>query len=156
MLTYLDTYNIHFLLRSDRLWESYIKWELEGKRLSRVTALYDRLLCTPTLGYISHFDAFQEFVSSNLPNRILNVDDFLALRAEVKALLKSDDSTSTSAADDAPPGEEPPPHELPPTDEETRAIREKIISSRRKMHKANINAVAARWSYEEGVSMHII
>ncbi|XP_033299623.1 pre-mRNA-processing factor 39 [Bombus bifarius] len=137
--------------RSDRLWESYIKWELEGKRLSRVTALYDRLLCTPTLGYISHFDAFQEFVSSNLPNRILNVDDFLALRAEVKALLKSDDSTSTSAADDAPPGEEPPPHELPPTDEETRAIREKIISSRRKMHKANINAVAARWSYEEGI-----
>ena len=140
-----------FLFRSDRLWESYIKWELEGKRLSRVTALYDRLLCTPTLGYISHFDAFQEFVSSNLPN-ILNVDDFLALRAEVKALLKSDDTTSTSAADDAPPGEEPPPHELPPTDEETRAIREKIISSRRKMHKANINAVAARWSYEEGVS----
>ncbi|XP_026674296.1 pre-mRNA-processing factor 39 isoform X2 [Ceratina calcarata] len=137
--------------RSDRLWESYVKWELEGKRLSRVTALYDRLLCTPTLGYISHFDAFQEFVSSNLPNRILNVDDFLALRAEVKALLKSDDNTSTSAADDAPPGEEPPPHELPPTDEETRALREKIISSRRKMHKANINAVAARWSYEEGI-----
>ncbi|XP_015440277.1 PREDICTED: pre-mRNA-processing factor 39 isoform X1 [Dufourea novaeangliae] len=137
--------------RSDRLWESYIKWELEGKRLSRVTALYDRLLCTPTLGYISHFDAFQEFVSSNLPNRILSVDDFLALRAEVKALLKSDDSSTTSAADDAPPGEEPPPHELPPTDEETRAIREKIISSRRKMHKANINAVAARWSFEEGI-----
>ncbi|KMQ86887.1 pre-mrna-processing factor 39 [Lasius niger] len=136
--------------RSDRLWESYIKWELEGKRLSRVTALYDRLLSTPTLGYISHFEAFQEFVSSNLPNRILSVDDFLALRAEVKALLKSDDTTATSAADDAPPGEEPPPHEVPPTDEETRAIREKIISSRRKMHKANVNAVAARWSYEEG------
>ncbi|KAL0116599.1 hypothetical protein PUN28_009913 [Cardiocondyla obscurior] len=137
--------------RSDRLWESYIKWETEGKRLSRVTALYDRLLSTPTLGYTSHFEAFQEFVSSNLPNRILSVDDFLTLRAEVKALLKSDDATATSAADDAPPGEEPPPHELPPTDEETRAIREKIISSRRKMHKANVNAVAARWSYEEGI-----
>lgn len=113
--------------------------------------MYDRLLSTPTLGYISHFEAFQEFVSSNLPNRILSVDDFLALRAEVKVLLKSDDTTTTSAADDAPPGEEPPPHEVPPTDEETRAIREKIISSRRKMHKANVNAVAARWSYEEGV-----
>ncbi|XP_039314758.1 pre-mRNA-processing factor 39 [Solenopsis invicta] len=137
--------------RSDRLWESYIKWESEAKRLSRVTALYDRLLSTPTLGYTSHFEAFQEFVSSNLPNRILSVDDFLALRAEVKALLKSDDATATSAADDAPPGEEPPPHEVPPTDEETRAIREKIISSRRKMHKANVNAVAARWSYEEGI-----
>ncbi|XP_015584819.1 pre-mRNA-processing factor 39 isoform X2 [Cephus cinctus] len=137
--------------RSDRLWESYIKWELEGKRLSRVTALYDRLLSTPTLGYISHFEAFQEFVSSNLPNRILSVDDFLTLRAEVKALLKSDDAIAASATDDAPPGEEPPPHEVPPTDEETRAIREKIISSRRKMHKVNVNAVAARWSYEEGI-----
>ncbi|XP_077265625.1 pre-mRNA processing factor 39 [Temnothorax americanus] len=137
--------------RSDRLWESYIKWESEAKRLSRVTALYDRLLSTPTLGYTSHFEAFQEFVSSNLPNRILSVDDFLELRAEVKALLKSDDATAASAADDAPPGEEPPPHEVPPTDEETRAIREKIISSRRKMHKANVNAVAARWSYEEGI-----
>jgi len=113
--------------------------------------MYDRLLSTPTLGYISHFEAFQEFVSSNLPNRILSVDDFLALRSEVKNILKADDGSSTSANDDAPPGEEPPPHEVPPTDEETRAIREKIISSRRKMHKANVNAVAARWSYEEGV-----
>ncbi|XP_046628060.1 pre-mRNA-processing factor 39 [Neodiprion virginianus] len=139
--------------RSDRLWESYIKWELEAKRLSRVTALYDRLLSTPTLCYLSHFEAFQEFVSSNLPNKILNVDDFLTLRAEVKALLKSDEATTATAsvADDAPPGEEPSPHEVPPTDEETRAIREKIISTRRKMHKANVNAVAARWSYEEGI-----
>ncbi|XP_011145704.1 pre-mRNA-processing factor 39 [Harpegnathos saltator] len=137
--------------RSDRLWESYIKWEQEAKRFSRVTALYDRLLSTPTLAYTNHFDSFQAFVDNNLPNRILSVDDFLALRAEVKALLKSDDTTATSASDDAPPGEEPPPHEVPPTDEETRAIREKIISSRRKMHKANVNAVAARWSYEEGI-----
>lgn len=119
--------------------------------MSKVTALYDRLLSTPTLGYISHFEAFQEFVSSNLPNRILSVDDFLTLRAEVKALLKSEETSTASAADDAPPGEEPSPHEVPPTDEETRAIREKIISTRRKMHKANVNAVAARWSYEEGV-----
>ena len=133
------------------MWESYIKWETEGKRLNKVTAIYDRLLCTPTLGYISHFESFQEFVSANAPNQILSVDDFLALRSEVKTLLKSEDVTPTSSAE-APPGEEPPPHEVPPTDEETRAIREKIISSRRKMHKANVNAVAARWSFEEGVS----
>ncbi|XP_012255089.1 pre-mRNA-processing factor 39 [Athalia rosae] len=138
--------------RSDRLWESYIKWETEAKRLSQVTALYDRLLSTPTLCYLSHFESFQEFVASNPPNKILNVDDFLTLRAEVKALLKSDESAGpVSATDDAPPGEEPSPYEVPPTDEETRAIREKIISSRRKLHKANVNAVAARWSYEEGI-----
>lgn len=123
--------------------------------MNRVTALYDRLLSTPTLCYLSHFEAFQEFVGSNLPNKILNVDDFLTLRAEVKALLKSEESSgpAASVADDAPPGEEPEPHEVPPTDEETRAIREKIISTRRKMHKANVNAVAARWSYEEGVNL---
>lgn len=140
-----------FCFRSDRLWESYIKWETEGKRFSRVTALYDRLLCVPTLGYMTHFESFQEFVSVNSPNRILNVDDFLALRAEVKAMLKAEETPAATPTDDAPPGEELPPHEAPPTDEETRAIREKIISSRRKMHKANVNAVAARWAFEEGI-----
>ncbi|XP_066601471.1 pre-mRNA-processing factor 39 isoform X2 [Prorops nasuta] len=137
--------------RSDRLWESYIVWEMDGARFNRVVALYDRLLCTPTLGYLTHFESFQSFVQENLPSRILSVDDFLALRAEVKAILKSEDTTTTAEADDAPPGEEPSPHKIVPTDEETRAMREKIISSRRKMHKANVNAVAARWSFEEGI-----
>lgn len=122
--------------------------------MSRVLNLYDRLLSTPTLNYTFHFENFQEFVQSNAPNRFLPVDDFLALRSEVKALLKSDENAS--AQDDMPPGEELPPHEMPPTDEETRAIREKIISSRRKMHKANVSAVNARWSYEEGVIMFTI
>lgn len=42
--------------RSDKLWEAYIRWELEGKRFKNVTAIYDRLLATPTQGYNSHFD----------------------------------------------------------------------------------------------------
>lgn len=36
-------------------------------------------------------------------------------------------------------------------DEETSALRERIISSRRKVHKVTVAAVAARWNYEEGV-----
>lgn len=100
---------------------------------------------------MTHFQTFQEFVSANTPQRILTVDDFLTIRAEVKALLKSDETPTATPTDDAPPGEEPTTHEVPPTDEETRVIREKIISSRRKMHKANVNAVAARWTYEEGI-----
>ncbi|XP_011496221.1 PREDICTED: pre-mRNA-processing factor 39 [Ceratosolen solmsi marchali] len=135
--------------RSDRLWESYIKWETENKRFNKVMGIYDRLLNTPTLGYMSHFETFQEFVTSNSPNRILSVDDFLSLRAEVKAILKSEEGSA--GTDDAPPGEDLPPSEVSPTDEETRAIREKIISSRRKMHKTNVNAVAARWTFEEGI-----
>lgn len=44
--------------RSDRLWESYIKWEAENGSALNVTSIYDRLLATPTLGYTSHFDKF--------------------------------------------------------------------------------------------------
>lgn len=42
--------------RSDKLWEAYIKWETEGKRLTNVINIYDRLLATPTQGYNGHFD----------------------------------------------------------------------------------------------------
>jgi pre-mRNA-processing factor 39 len=42
--------------RSDRLWDSYIKWETEAKRLQHVTSIYDRLFTTPTQGYTTHFE----------------------------------------------------------------------------------------------------
>lgn len=42
--------------RSDKLWEAYIKWETDGKRLHNVVSIYDRLLATPTQGYNGHFD----------------------------------------------------------------------------------------------------
>jgi len=38
------------------------------------------------------------------------------------------------------------------TDEETTALRERIISIRRKVHKNTVSAVAERWNFEEGVS----
>lgn len=46
--------------RSDKLWEAYIKWETESKRLNNVISVYDRLLATPTQGYSSHFDKYVE------------------------------------------------------------------------------------------------
>ena len=42
--------------KSDKLWEMYIKWEEKGKRLKKVTALYDRLLAIPTHLYSHNFD----------------------------------------------------------------------------------------------------
>nr|XP_023019720.1 pre-mRNA-processing factor 39-like isoform X1 [Leptinotarsa decemlineata] len=137
--------------RSDRLWDSFIKWEAEGKRLQRVTAIYDRLLATPTQGYTSHFDNFQEHVASNPPNKVIEVDEFLALRKEVKHMLKHDVTTDTPADDgDSPPGDEDQ-NKVVSTDEETKSIRERIVSIRRKVHKATVNAVTARWNYEEGI-----
>jgi pre-mRNA-processing factor 39 len=41
---------------------------------------------------------------------------------------------------------------LQKTDEETTALRERIISIRRKVHKVTVSAVADRWNFEEGVS----
>lgn len=44
--------------RSDKLWEAYIKWETDAKRVTRVVSVYDRLLATPTQGYNGHFDRY--------------------------------------------------------------------------------------------------
>ena len=42
--------------RSDRLWDGYIKWEIENRYFRKVIDLYDRLIKTPTQGYSGHFD----------------------------------------------------------------------------------------------------
>ncbi|KAJ4450423.1 hypothetical protein ANN_01847 [Periplaneta americana] len=143
---------------SDRLWESYIKWENEAKRLQNVTNLYDRLLAMPTQGYTNHFDNFQEHISSNPPQKVLSVDEFLTLRREVLQLLKQYDQPTTVADDvapgeevEAPPGEEPDEQPVVKTDEETTALRERIISIRRKVHKVTVTSVADRWNFEEGI-----
>lgn len=143
--------------RSDRLWESYIKWESEGKRLQNVTSLYDRLLLIPTQGYTNHFDNFQEHISSNPPQKVLSVDEFLTLRREVLQMLKqfdqplASDDTVPGEETEAPPGEEPEEQPSAKSDEETTALRERIISIRKKIHKNTVAAVADRWNYEEGI-----
>lgn len=137
--------------RSDRLWESYIKWETEAKRFQQVTAIYDRLLATPTQGYTQHFDNFQEHIAANPPNKVVEVDEFLALRKEVRQLLKHENAKSENADNaDVPPGDEDT-NKMVSSDEETKSIRERIISIRRKIHKNTVNAVTARWNYEEGI-----
>ncbi|ENN70248.1 hypothetical protein YQE_13031, partial [Dendroctonus ponderosae] len=133
--------------RSDRLWDSYIKWETDGKRLNKVTGIFDRLLVTPTQGYTTHFDNFQEHVSANNPSKILDMDEFMALRKEVRALLKSEEKAADNA--DLPPGDED--SKLYTTEEETKCIKERIVSIRRKIHKNTVNAVTARWNFEEGI-----
>nr|CAD7456511.1 unnamed protein product [Timema tahoe] len=152
-----------FFTRSDRLWESFIKWETEGKRLQNITAIYDRLLATPTQGYTNHFDKSTsvttegvvgvEHISNNPPQKVLSVDEFLTQRREVLQLLKQYDTEEAAPGEDvdAPPGEEPEEQPSSKTDEETTALRERIISLRRKIHKATTTAVADRWNFEEGI-----
>nr|XP_018912524.1 PREDICTED: pre-mRNA-processing factor 39-like [Bemisia tabaci] len=141
--------------RSDRLWESYIKWETDKKKLVNVTAIFDKLLATPTQNYLTHFEKFQDHVMKHSPRKILSVDDFLNLRREVLQILKQYDSPliGVPGGDDAPPGEEEPSDEkeIKHTNEETAALRDKIIAMRRKVHKATAEAVTQRLKYEDGI-----
>lgn len=138
--------------RSDRLWDSYIKWEAEGKHLQNVCQIYDELLRVPTQGYKTHFENFEEFVRNNPPNKILSVDEFLTIRAEVLQKLRQKKVPIEPSA--APPGDESGDDEESNqvhADEETTQVREKIIASRKKIFKDTITAVIARWNFEEGI-----
>lgn len=52
------------------------------------------------------FSSFQEHVNNNPPNKILEVDEFLALRKEVKHMLKHDGTSDSADKPDVPPGED--------------------------------------------------
>ncbi|XP_026494256.2 pre-mRNA-processing factor 39 isoform X2 [Vanessa tameamea] len=130
--------------RSDRLWESYIKWEAENGSALQVTNIYDRLLSTPTLGYTSHFDNFQEHVMSEPVSGAVSRAELVRLRGEVR------DAAPTQPSLDLPPGEDEPLDHVA-SEEEAQAIKERIIAARRKIHKATGEEVAARWTFEEGI-----
>ncbi|XP_065081569.1 pre-mRNA-processing factor 39 [Ochlerotatus camptorhynchus] len=219
--------------RSDKLWEAYIKWENEGKRVGRVVALYDRLLATPTQGYANHLDHFKEVANNNPVHTLVSKEEFVELRAyvresarkrkeekekkragshdkgkdkhdehkpsksskeksdkrdksqepEVKESKEENDKPESMETDETkvakPAGEEvkedekenKEPAEEEKTDEkmevepeeekeaddhvnsseEADAIKDRIISRRKKIHKATVAAVTDRWSYEEGI-----
>ncbi|XP_039757640.1 pre-mRNA-processing factor 39 isoform X1 [Pararge aegeria] len=130
--------------RSDRLWESYIKWEAENGSALQVTNIYDRLLATPTLGYTSHFDNFQEHVMSEPVSGVISRDELVRLREEVR------ETTPAPPPLDLPPGEDEPIDHIA-SEEEAQSIKERVIAARKKVHKATGEEVAARWTFEEGI-----
>lgn len=51
--------------------------------------------------------SFQEHIASNPPNKVLEVDEFLALRKEVRHMLKHDVTSEPSVDNpDVPPGDD--------------------------------------------------
>lgn len=119
----LDVCGLEF--RSDKLWESYIKWETEGKRLRRVVAIYDRLLATPTLGYNSHFTNFSDFVRANPPQDLLEEEQLAELKKEAGEGKDEEALVDT--------------------------IRRRVISARKKIHEETVKEVTNRWTFEEAV-----
>lgn len=54
-----------------------------------------------------HCFSFQEHIASNPPNKVLEVDEFLALRKEVRHMLKHDVTSEPSSDNpDVPPGDD--------------------------------------------------
>ena len=98
------------------------------KNYKRVLGLYDRILKNPTQGLAHQFDMFKDFVKEREPRALLDVNDFLTLRKEVLASMKKSEDTESKDA----PGEEEE-DESPASEEENIAMKEKLISSRKKV-----------------------
>ncbi|GFS32019.1 pre-mRNA-processing factor 39 [Nephila pilipes] len=158
--------------RSDRLWDLYVNWEEENKKLRDVTAAYDELLTIPTQLYSHHFEKFRKHVKKNNPREILSTDEFLELRQNVVNTLKhdavmgedddddkltdknSDASPPGMETDDAPPGLEPDGTSIEKdmmTAEEIELMKKKIVEKRKLLHEKNEIEVGKRWSFEEAI-----
>ncbi|XP_055379588.1 pre-mRNA-processing factor 39 [Condylostylus longicornis] len=142
--------------RSDKLWELYIRWESEAKRYNFVVKIYDRLLTIPTQGYNSHFESFQDLITNHSAALTVSVDEFKKHRHDVREAMRKAKEKKCKDSD-SPPGDEQPVDDPDEADdhvrneEEMSAIKDKIISNRRKVHKLTVSAVASRWTYEEGI-----
>lgn len=79
---------------------------------------------------------------------MISVDEFKKFRDDVRESAEKD--TSKIETEDLAPGEDEPDDHVR-DEEETAAIKDKILSARRKIHKQNVAAVTARWTFEEGI-----
>lgn len=123
--------------RSDKLWEAYIKWETEGKRLRQVMAIYDRLLATTTLGYNAHYGSFSDFVRAHAVQELLDTDTLAELKKAVLEEWQEDKKDENKKT---------------PSDEEVEElIRKKIIGARKAVHEQTVQEVMNRWTFEEAV-----
>jgi len=137
--------------RSDKLWDHYVKWEHENKDLPRIFQMYQKILRNPTQGLSQQLETFKKFVNENNPKDLMDTSEFLQLRKEVLATLKGseDENGEKSGEEAAAPGTDS--EAAMSSDEETVAIREKIISGAKKVYKETEERVNLRWKFEEGI-----
>lgn len=148
--------------RSDKFWDAYINWEGNHKRWQRVTAVYDKLLATPTAKYVQHWTKFQEHAKKQSVTEVLSSEEFLALRRQLSSKDVTEGETGEEG-DEAPPGVEEEGAAKEPADtaaaagvtltdeEEGKNIEQLIISKREKVHLMTTEAVKLRWSYEDAI-----
>ncbi|KAL4141632.1 hypothetical protein QTP88_004238 [Uroleucon formosanum] len=137
--------------RSDRLWDHYIKWEIEQNKLVNAFNIYSRLLATQTLGYLQHFENFKEFVNKNSPDKILNTKEYLELRQQVAERMRLNGNEEMLTDDSAPPGEEENTFLSDVSEKELALLKENIIESKQKINKETGKEIAKRQMFEEGI-----
>ncbi|XP_005102551.2 pre-mRNA-processing factor 39 isoform X2 [Aplysia californica] len=146
--------------RSDKLWDSYISWENQNANLKAVTAIYDRLISTPTQLYSHHWENYCRHINIHHPKDILDIDYFLKIRSEV--LNKSwgygahdeddvglDEALQLGESNDT----EAPPGMMPSIgdEKEVKKIRAKLIETKEVIFKGNEAEVGKRWTFEETI-----
>lgn len=80
--------------------------------------------------------------------QLISIDEFKKLRGEIRE-SETKETTENEDPSIAPGEEEPDDHVR--NEEESSAIKDKILSARRKIHKTTVSAVTARWTFEEGI-----
>jgi pre-mRNA-processing factor 39 len=63
--------------RSDKLWDHYVKWEMEAKNYPEVYQLYQRMVRNPTHGLSRNFEAFMAFTKEHNPKVKLKILHFM-------------------------------------------------------------------------------
>ncbi|XP_003744754.1 pre-mRNA-processing factor 39 [Galendromus occidentalis] len=123
----IDVAGLEF--RSDRLWDSWIAWETEQQQLVNVTAIYDRLISTPTQLYSQHFEKFQGLLEKYPLHETLGEEEI----EEWKQLYEQRKGEGATDEDE-------------PT-----FIKGEAIQRRKNVYKKNEEACTTRWTFEEGI-----
>ena len=149
--------------RSEKLWNKYVKWEIDNKNWLAVMAIYEKAVLAQTQHYSIIFSDFKTFVNKRSPRELISEEEFQELLMEVRteaklAAGKKDDKkdddceivgSKNEEMDDAPPGVDD--AEKPVTDEEIKAIRQQIINKKKKIYDETEQLVTKIWAFEEGI-----
>jgi len=145
--------------KSDKLWDSYIKFQLEQKNMIKTYHVFERCLKIPTMGLVENFDKFRDFVKSNHPKELMDSGDFLNFRKEILESMKEDkkEDSETEALetgedkeqDEQAPGADG--AEFEGSEKEITAMKEHLIFSMKKIFKETDKIFNARLKFESKI-----
>lgn len=107
-------------------------------------------MCNKLKNIVYLYNSFQEIVNNNPIPSLIPTEEIKKLRNDVRESLDTANEVPPTTDEAIPPGADEPDDHLR-NEEEIRAVKDKILSSRRKIHKATITAVTERWTFEEGI-----